>query len=209
MKLVARINDMVWLEGPVLISCASLAQHGLLKSMEIVRLKDVSLSTVPAEHLASLASCVSSVFLISNVSGCNMVNIMDSVRCQSLRFYNQRLGTQETRALVRAMETRVEVVWLANNTTVDIMAFTKYSGKGECWELQCWNSNNEIQYRVELRQWGRDRQWQINKDDMRDIAMQSTRKLKAIRIKEELKQLEGGKKSNNLKNEILQSMDLL
>ena len=47
---------------------ASLAHHSLLGSMRKMVLRDVDMSTVPAQHLASLASCVTSELIIKNVS---------------------------------------------------------------------------------------------------------------------------------------------
>ena len=208
-KLVDSITDMTWLEGRALICCASLSHHGLLGSIEKMRLKDVNLAAVPAEHLASLFSCVTSFILIKNVSGCDLVNLMDSVQCQSLRFYKQRLGRQETRALVRAMETRVEFVWLYDDTMIDISALIKYSGRGECWELTCWNPKNEISYRNELRQWALERNppWRVSRDKSGDLSVQSFRKLKAIEIKEEIKQLSGENRS--IQNAILKNMGVI
>ena len=51
-----------------LIMCgASLAQHGLLDSVKDLRLYNIDLSSVPAQHLTSLASCVTSKLFIMNV----------------------------------------------------------------------------------------------------------------------------------------------
>ena len=41
-----------------LMCAATLAHHGLLGSVKMMALFDVDLSPVPAQHLASLASCV-------------------------------------------------------------------------------------------------------------------------------------------------------
>ena len=43
---------------PVITCAASLAHHGFLGSVDEMRLWDVDLTTVPAEHLASLVSSV-------------------------------------------------------------------------------------------------------------------------------------------------------
>ena len=43
---------------PEIMAAASLAHHGLLGSVECMWLNCVDLASVPAEHLASLASCV-------------------------------------------------------------------------------------------------------------------------------------------------------
>ena len=48
---------------PEIRAAASLAHHGLLGSVFEMWLRDVDLTSVPAEHLASLASCVTQFFL--------------------------------------------------------------------------------------------------------------------------------------------------
>ena len=47
-----------------------------------------------------------------NVSGKSLVTILDSVKCDTLSIKNQTLGSEETEALVRAIETRVRRVWV-------------------------------------------------------------------------------------------------
>ena len=111
---------------------ASLAHHGLLGSMKVMDLCDVDLASVPAEHLASLASCVTRRVFIINVS--NIVNILDNVKCKWLDISNQTLSSEETRALVRAMQSRVMEVSLGflGKVSVDMTALTQYSGQGRC-----------------------------------------------------------------------------
>ena len=45
-----------------------------------------------------------------NVTCCDLINVMDSLECYELFIKSQILGRDETKALVRAMETRVEIV---------------------------------------------------------------------------------------------------
>ena len=56
----------------VITCAASLAHHGLLGSVQEMRLFHVDLTSVPAEHLASLASSVSGRFNIENISVCDL-----------------------------------------------------------------------------------------------------------------------------------------
>merc|ERR1712083_797317 len=67
---------------PEISAAASLAHHGLLGSVFELWLRDVDLTSIPAEHLASLASCVTQFFFIINVS--NIISILDNVKCQCL-----------------------------------------------------------------------------------------------------------------------------
>ena len=102
------------------ITCAySLAHHGLLSSMKDMVLRDVDLTSVPAEHLASLASCVTRIVYIENVSGCDLVTILDSVKSKELHISSQSLDS-------------VEYVWLYGDVTLDIRVLMEYSGQEKC-----------------------------------------------------------------------------
>ena len=97
---------------PVITCAASLAHQGYIDSVEDLTLWDVDLTTVPAEHLASLVSSVTGqhgIITIENVSGCGVVTILDIVK-SDLVITCQSLDIEVTRALVRAMESRVEWV---------------------------------------------------------------------------------------------------
>ena len=143
---------------PGLLCSASLAHHGLLSSVRKMTLCDVNLSPVPAQHLASLASCVTSDLHIQNVSGCNLVSILTSVKCKRLGIYS--LGREETKALVQAMESGVEEVMLGGRVTLDIEALTEYSGQGVCREVELRGDR----YREEMRTWAKTRSWIVIKD---------------------------------------------
>ena len=90
---------------PAITYAASLAHHGFLGSVEHMFLCDVDLTSAPADHLVSLVSSVTWRIVISNVIGCDLVNILDSVKSLDLGLVisNQSLGSEETRALVRVM----------------------------------------------------------------------------------------------------------
>ena len=63
---------------------------------------------------------------ISNVSGCDLVTILDSVKSNLLIIISQSLSSEETQALVRAMESGVLEVRLNKDVTLDIReAFKK------------------------------------------------------------------------------------
>ena len=125
----------------------------------------MDLSTVPAEHLASLVSCVTNLITIRGVSGCDMVSIMDSVKCEVLSLQRQRLDNEETSALVRAMETRVEEVVLGGREqTLDVTALIQYSGQGRCQLIDMIlieKSYDEEKYEEDMKNWAKDKQWSI------------------------------------------------
>ena len=166
-SLVERVKDKIDDDPsslPVVICAASLAHHGYLGSVEEMRLSDVDLTSVPAEHLASLVSSVIGYVAIYNVSSCGLVTILDSVKSERLRIFKQSLDSEETRALVRAMESRVEDVRLGDKVTLDIGALLEYSGQGKCGEVECYSaSDTAARYRDQLRAWAQatSRNWEV------------------------------------------------
>ena len=135
-------------------TAASLASHGLLSYLDIISLCNVDLESVPDEGLASLVSCVERSVRIENVNNCNI--ILDSVKSKWLTIKKQTLTSEETRTLVRAMESKVEKVQLglsgAEDVTLDVAALTQYSGKGKCETVYCENIFID-KYEAELRNW--------------------------------------------------------
>ena len=130
---------------PKIVTAASLAHHGMLDSVQGIFLKNVDLASVPAEHLASLASCVTMGVGIYNVNNCDLTSILGSVKCEWLVISRQILSSEETRALVRAMESGVDKVHLGfcGEVSLDITALTQYSGQGKCGYVSCWDETAE------------------------------------------------------------------
>lgn len=150
---------------PTEVACAaSLAHHGLLGRLSELSLCNENLSLVPADHLASLASCVRLNVFIRDVyvSNCDLVPILDSLQCHMLSIARQSLSTEETQALVRAMETRVHTVVLGSDhffagssngdVNLDIEVLTTYSGEGKCSAVSC-QDNTGARYNDDLRIW--------------------------------------------------------
>ena len=154
-------------EPDTYICAASLAYHGLLCSVEELILQDhnedVDLTSVPAEHLASLVSCVTRKVVISNVIGCDLINILDSVKSEILTISSQNLGIEETQALVRAMESGVESVGLSGEVALDIRSLMDYSGQGKCRGVWCY-SDSVDSYRKQLRTWASSKNWEVGSD---------------------------------------------
>ena len=141
---------------------ASLAQQGHLRSVKRIRLLDMNLSSVPAENLATLVSSVTARVDIQNISGSCLVTILDSVKSERLYIRHQSLDSEETRALVRAMETRVEEVWLYEEVTLDIRVLMEYSGQGRCRWVECKDANTKDRYMEDLMTWATRRNWEVN-----------------------------------------------
>ena len=84
---------------------AILAHHGILISVQKLYIYE-DLASV--KHLASLASCVTGSVFIDHENS-ELITILDNIQCEHVEI-NQSVNYQETQALVRAMESRVEWV---------------------------------------------------------------------------------------------------
>ena len=146
-----------------LISCAaSLAHRGLLDgALVFMGLRDVDLTSVPGEQLASLVSCVTDRVSIWNVSG--MLPILEHVSCDELYMYHQTLETKETQALVQAMRSRVKRVRLREGVTLDIGALAEYDGQGKCRDLWCYG-DTVARYREQLINLATTINWELSRD---------------------------------------------
>ena len=140
---------------PDIVTAACLAYHGMLGSVERMFLVNVDLSSVPTKHLAALTSSLrpESSVVIENVSNTDLSPILDSVRCSWLEMGNQNLSTEETRALVRAMESGVEWICLGwqGDVMMDMAALTRYSGLGSCEKILILRETDR--YSEEARRW--------------------------------------------------------
>ena len=147
------------------ITCAArLNHHRLLSSVQRMVLDDVDLTSVSDEHLASLVSSVSRSVGIVNVRGCGLITILDSVKSRDLSIRDQSLGSEETQALVQAMESRVESIFLSRGVTMDIRDLMEYNGNGKCRVLMCSGDTIE-RYREKLRTWAMVRNWVVTRND--------------------------------------------
>ena len=70
------------------------------------------------------------------------------------------MDSDETRALVRAMESRVEYVRLFEVVTIDIRILMEYSGQEKCREVEC-EDDAATRYREYLRAWATSRNWSL------------------------------------------------
>ena len=153
--------------GPVpprwqIITYASLAHHGLLGSMDKLCLDTVDLATIPADLLASLISCSREEVRIRDVKNCDMISLLDSVQCEQLKIGTQSLSSEETLALVRAMESRVERLKLAiasmGEITLDMAVLSQYSGLGKCYRV-LFGGVFLVKYYEEVRSWAKKIKW--------------------------------------------------
>ena len=147
---------------PEIVTAASLAHHGLMDSLEEITLWDVDLASVPAEHLASLASCVTDFVGINNISNIDLMPVLDNMKCEVLSINSQSLRSEETQSLVRALESNVTGLVLGHygEVSLDITTLTQYSGQGKCRRVVCWRANADM-YREELVTWAQRVNWAV------------------------------------------------
>ena len=74
----------------------------------------------------------------------------------------QSLSSEETRALVRAMESHVEKVVLgfSGEVSLDISALTQYCGRGKCGLVACYD-DTAGRYWEEVRHWAHRISWDV------------------------------------------------
>ena len=127
--------------------------------MGIIQLVDVNLSKVPTQHLVSLVSRVTNLW-ITDVTGCDLVALLESANCRILSIKRQSLGREETQALVRAMESRVEMVMLYD-VKLDMETLPKYSGQGRCrfLEAETYEITTGLNYTEKLKTWAKEKTW--------------------------------------------------
>ena len=124
-------------------------------------LRNVDLSDVPDKHLVSLASCVTCGLQISIVTGGQQIaTLLTNLKCDWLMIYNQSLGQGETLALVQAMESSVEEVWLWE-VSLEMEALSEYNGQGVCRLVVLWG-NTADRYKEDLGKWASsNRNWRV------------------------------------------------
>ena len=142
--------------------CAAFLAHHIQFITGFITLPDVDLSTVPTQHLVSLASSVTRELLIEKVTGCDLVTLLDSVKCGGLSINTQSLGREETQALVRALEPRVEEMRLYD-VELDIEALLEYSGLGRCWVLDygTYEITADDKNLEKLKTWTKEKEWRF------------------------------------------------
>ena len=151
---------------PEITCAASLAHHGLLGPVASMKLHYVDLTSVPEAHLAALVSSVTRSVYIQHV-GRGLVTILDNVTCAELYLSGQSLDREETGALMRAMDTRVEELTLEGgwlSLVLAMAALTESSGQGMCRVVTCYE-DTAARHREELGAWARSRNWEVTQDN--------------------------------------------
>ena len=166
-----------------ILTLASFVYHGLLQEVSELVLcsydsgfgsyhtPQIDLGFVPKEHLQALVLSVQKSIKIINVTGYDVVSLLDSVKSTKLHL-TQKLNQEETDALVRAMTSRIDDVYLggAGVISLDVDKLTQYKGDGKCRAIHCfWNRKILYQESVEwidaerIEQWARKMNWSVSK----------------------------------------------
>ena len=136
---VSNSQDSKYMSLQELVRTASLIHRGMLGEVSCERLclADVNLSTIFSQHLGSLAASVTDqVFFGGNIIIPHLGVFLDKVKCDKLTFLSQTFNTEETLAMVRAMQTRVRIVILIHSRgNVDVRAMRNFDGKGRCEQV--------------------------------------------------------------------------
>ena len=71
------------------------------------------------------------------------------------------MGSEETKALVRAMESHLVNVRIreSGRMTLDINALTQYSGQGKCSKIHCYGYVYNKVFKEELETWAQRKNW--------------------------------------------------
>lgn len=155
-----------------LADIASLIYHNMLGEVSIKSLVlwDGDLSSIPTEQLVSLASGVTdqvcirkeTIILDQHV----LLNNINSAEVEIMIDINQRnqtLGIDETSALIKAMEQRVEKVTFYNGMADVEALFSLYNGRKKCSEVRVVGFDS-IEYRQcpELRKIAQNKNWDVD-----------------------------------------------
>ena len=126
-------------------------------------LRGDDMTSFPTEHLGLLVSRVTHCVHIMNMRGCDLATVLNNVKSNSLNIKRQSLDSEETLALVQAMESRVERVGLYEEVTLDINTLMGYSGQGKCRRVELyWDTSPR--YRGELMIWSKMNKWTVTRN---------------------------------------------
>ena len=153
----------------IVADAASFAHHGMLGKIDNLDLRNLDLSSIPADRLASLAACVRFCLDICNVTNTDLSPILDNVQCADINISRQTLDTVNTQALVRAMKSGVTEIYLNqkgdnDGVFLDISSLIEYDGKGKC-EWMSFDSKTTERYGEEIKDWARRIDWNVDDDD--------------------------------------------
>ena len=162
---------------PVILTAASLAQHGVLVSItKELSLSKVDLGSVPTGQLGSLAACIevprgnvgsAHTLRIENVTNCDIIGLIDNVKWVRLVLYEKvTLSTEETKSIVRAMNSgRIKELFLGKKgVSLDINTMmVQYKGEGKCAVIKALDESAR-KYGNDIKKWAMQMGWVVKRD---------------------------------------------
>ena len=143
---------------------ASFAHRGLLGPVKNMML-DVDIRQINPDHLGSLAACMTQGVGIDHDGGKDHVlAILDNLKCEKLGIRFRHIGTEETRALLRAMKRVVKSLILDTIAidTIDFGVLIQYDGKGKCERIEGRLMKDNESERIKT--WAEQINWNITED---------------------------------------------
>ena len=143
---------------------ASFAHRGLLGPVKNMML-DVDIRQINADYLGSLAACMTQGVGIDDFGGTDHVlAILDNLKCEILGIRFRHIGTEETRALLRAMKRVVKSLILDTIAidTIDFGVLIQYDGKGKCERIEGRLMKDNESERIKT--WAEQINWNITED---------------------------------------------
>ena len=147
----------------VVSSAASFCFHGYITEVRYLILKEVDVSSIPADHLSALSSSITHLLYIDNVEG-DIAPLLD-VKIGNLSISNMELSVGDTLSMVSAMK-NIKTLWLGycGLVTLDMETLSTYTGQRRCDEIWCCHDTKK-KYRRELISWTRGIDWKIGMEN--------------------------------------------
>ena len=171
-------SDIPILEGRYinqdLINASILANHGFIKTMDHLSLKNVNDNSIFIQYgMSSLFVCVHGSMALRNIDDdgptrrypqipdSSLVQILKLVSVKDLSISSQIMGSKSSKTLVERMARRVRTVKLGEEVTLDIKTFTEYDGMGKCSTVMCFQDTAK-RYKKDLTEWAQKIKWYVD-----------------------------------------------
>ena len=157
-----------------LITASILANHGFIKTMDHLSLKNINDNSIIIQWgMSSLFVCVHGSMALRNIDddgptrrypqipNSSLVQILKLVSVKDLFISSQIMGSKSSKTLVGTMARRVRTVKLGEQVTLDIKTFTEYDGMGKCSTVMCVQDTAE-RYKKDLMDWAQKINWDVD-----------------------------------------------
>ena len=147
-------------------TAVALLKAGIFSSLKEMTLRDIDVSSIPAEDLSALSSVVIDRVVIMSVTGdVAPAPFLNSIKSKVLDIRNMTLDHDATRALLTALIHGVEEV-LLYNLSLDISVLTAYDGQGKCSRMRFYDMSVGQQGWVDICQWANKVGWNVKSGEV-------------------------------------------